>query len=196
MDLNGCQAWRSVGCCVCTHQYASGLAERSMAAPSEPLSLERHTEREREDDAETIRVRFKQRKSVLGSSVLTQQSTNTSFCFSPSLSLLLALCQQCMTNEYKTPSGCIHPCVPLQLMMFILFQAYLSLLFFPYLVLIYFPSSLPHSSVISGYFHEQTLAFLLSFWTLTDRPECRTPLTAFNGCSVLEVNSQAAIHSI
>lgn len=45
MDLNGCQAWLSVGCCVCTHQYASGLAECTMAAPSEPLSLEKGTER-------------------------------------------------------------------------------------------------------------------------------------------------------
>lgn len=48
MDLNGCQAWLSVGCWVCTHQYASGLAAPTVAAPSEPLSLERH----REDGAE------------------------------------------------------------------------------------------------------------------------------------------------
>lgn len=64
------------------------------------------------------------------------------FFFPPSSSLSpvssppLSLCQRCLTNEYKTPSGCIHPCVPLQLMMFILCWAYLSLLFSSYLLLI------------------------------------------------------------
>lgn len=123
MDLNGRQVWRSAGCCVCTRQYASGLADRYNGSAIRSTQTGK-AQAQREDDAERAELDFNPWKCVLGSTVRTLQSINTSFCFSFSLfsahSLLLSLCQQCLTNEYKTPSGCIHPCALLQLMMFIL----------------------------------------------------------------------------
>lgn len=74
----------------------------------------------REDDAEQAELHLNSASLFRGCSVLTMQSLNTSFCLSFSRSPLSFLCHQRLTNEYKTPSGCIHPCVPLQLMMFIL----------------------------------------------------------------------------
>lgn len=65
----------------------------------------------------TSRARFKQWKSVLGSSVLTLQSINTPFCFSFSLSSshsLLSLCQQradkwVQNTIWLHPSMCASP---------------------------------------------------------------------------------------
>lgn len=123
MDLNGRQVCRSAGCCVCTRQYASGLAECYHGSPIRTIETGKaHAQRDEEEQA--VQARFKRWKSLLCSTVPTLQSINTSLCFSCSLSrshsVLLSFCQQCMTNEYKTPSGCIHLCVPPQLMMFIL----------------------------------------------------------------------------
>lgn len=48
MDLNGRQVWRSAGCCVCTRQYASGLAERYNG---NTIRTTQRGKTQREDDA-------------------------------------------------------------------------------------------------------------------------------------------------
>lgn len=125
--------------------YPAWQKSATPAAPSEPLWQEQHAQNRQSLDLNS---------GICFSRALTLQSISTSFCFSFSLSksnsFLLSLCQQCMTNEYKTPSGCIHPCVPIQLMMFILCCTYLSPPFFFYLLLIYLPFSLLLSCVKSA----------------------------------------------
>lgn len=51
MDLNGRQVCRSAGCCVCTRQYASGLAELYNGSAIRTTQT-RKAQAQKEDDAE------------------------------------------------------------------------------------------------------------------------------------------------
>ncbi|TMS21169.1 Protein quaking-A, partial [Larimichthys crocea] len=57
MDLNGRQVWRSAGCCVCTRQYASGLADRYNGSAIRSTQTGK-AQAQREDDAERAELDF------------------------------------------------------------------------------------------------------------------------------------------
>lgn len=57
MDFNGSQVWQSAGCCVCTRQYASGLAECYNGSTIRATQTEKA---QKQDDAEQAKLDFKQ----------------------------------------------------------------------------------------------------------------------------------------
>lgn len=55
MDFNGSQVWQSAGCCVCTRQYASGLAECYNGSAIRATQAEKAS---KEDDVEQAKLDF------------------------------------------------------------------------------------------------------------------------------------------